>query len=72
MEQSTTKPTANLMEITYWSINRSSVSFTICLFLATALICFVAAAYADKATIRIQEIKNARCLLNEQHPKCNQ
>lgn len=71
MDQSS-KPTANLMEITYWSINRPSVSFTICLFLATALICFVASAYADKATIRIREIKNARCILNQQHPRCKQ
>jgi hypothetical protein len=64
------KPVANLMELTYWSYNMSSVSFTVCLFLATALICFLALAYVDKATVRMRDIKNARCLLNIENPRC--
>lgn len=68
MEQQ--KPIAKLMELTYWSYNMPSVSFTICLFLAMALICFVAVAYADKATIHIRDMKNARCLLNKESLRC--
>jgi hypothetical protein len=67
MEQ---KPITNLMELTYWSYNRPSVSFTICLILATALICFVAAAYADKATVHMGVMKNARCLENIEDSRC--
>ena len=75
MEQSS-KSAANLMELTYWSYNMSSVSFTICLFLATTLICIVAVVYADKATVNMREMKKERCLLiankNQQDDRCKQ
>ena len=49
----------NLVQITYWSINKPSISIVFCILLFTAIFCFAAMAYADKATVKIAYVKNA-------------
>lgn len=47
----------DIVEITYWSINKLNISIVVCIILFTALFCFAAMMYADKATIKITDLK---------------